>query len=256
MYPTEGLIEMSRYSLEPKREGSRVDVGYDPLLDTFFLQVRWPDARGATHLKIWRGHGVGGPEIGGCQSIPEEIIEEAGVYAAIPSGLLEALLVDRNQEPIASALDPVTYAGMPNGEMWRHRRGIDPTGGALLELRPSRVFAPKQQIAMVLLCDFLGCSDRARRLARDFAQIVMGSLADNRPWLFTELDMQDGIRRVEELHGWHWIEEAKCYAGEGKRVKPEVQLRRAGRCGRRHRSQLVAAPSGAVSDSECVSNSM
>ena len=224
---------MSRYSLNPIKEGSKVDVGYDPLLDSYFLQVRIPDTRGELHLKQWRGNGLGGLESDGVVSIPEIILEEAAAYAVVPAGLLEALLEDRNHEPELVGSEPVIYAGTPNKEIWRHRPGVDPPEGILLAIRPSRVFGRDRQLAMVLLRDFLGEESRARRLARNFAALVVRNLPGNRPWLLTERDLQETVRDVETTLGLNWIAGAKCCAGEGLSVTPEVQLRRSGRTRKR-----------------------
>ena len=224
---------MSRYSLNPIKEGSKVDVGYDPLLDSYFLQVRVLNTHGEVHLKLWRGNGLGGFESGGVVSIPEKILEEAASYAAVPSDLLEALLSDRNREPELVESEPVVYAGMPNNEVWRHRPSVDPHDGVLITIRPSRVFERGRQLAMVLLRDFLGDEARARRLAKDFAAMVVRGLPENRPWLLTDRDLQEGVCAVETRLGLNWIAEAKCYAGEGQRVTPEAQLHRSGRIKKR-----------------------
>jgi hypothetical protein len=224
---------MSRYSLNPIKEGSKVDVGYDPLLDSYFLQVRVLNTHGEVHLKLWRGNGLGGLDSNGVVSIPEKILEEAASYADVPSDLLEALLADRDHDPELVEAEPVVYAGMPNNEVWRHRPSVDPHDGVLITIRPSRVFERGRQLAMVLLRDFLGDETRARRLAKDFAAIVVRELPENCPWLLTERDLQEGVCAVETRLGLSWIAEAKCYAGEGQRVTPEVQLHRSGRIKKR-----------------------
>ena len=224
---------MSRYSLNSINEGSRVDVGYDALLDSYFLQVRVPDDRGEVHLKRWLGNGMGSLGSDGVVSIPEIILVEAAKYAAIPSDLLDTLLADRNREPEPVESDPVIYAGMPNQEVRRHRPSVDPSEGVMITIRPSRVFTRDRQLAMVLLRDFLGDEHRARRLAREFAALVVRKLSNSRPWLLTERDLQEAVCTIETRFGLNWIAEAMCYAGEGPRVRPEAQLRRAGRAKKR-----------------------
>jgi hypothetical protein len=58
-------------------------------------------------------------------------------------------------------------------------------------------------------------------------------LSNSRPWLLTERDLQEAVWRIETSFGLNWIAEAMCYAGEGPRVRPEAQLRRAGRAKKR-----------------------
>jgi hypothetical protein len=147
---------MSRYSLNPIKEGSKVDVGYDPLLDSYFLQVRVLNTHGEVHLKLWRGNGLGGLDSNGVVSIPEKILEEAASYADVPSDLLEALLADRDHDPELVEAEPVVYAGMPNNEVWRHRPSVDPHDGVLITIRPSRVFERGRQLGFVLMSVLFG----------------------------------------------------------------------------------------------------
>jgi hypothetical protein len=224
---------MSRYSLNPIKDGYKIDIGYDPPVDSYFLQVRIPNGRGETRLAQWHGNGVPRLQPHGVVSIPEIILEEAAKYASVPAGLLEMLLADRDPERELVASEPVVYAGLPNQEVWRHRSRVDPPSGAPMEIRDSRVFSRSQRIAMALLLDFIGHKPRARRLARDFAVMVVDPLLNKRSWLLNERDIQEGIREVETRLGLHWLAATKCYAGEGVPLTPELQLRRASRINKR-----------------------
>jgi hypothetical protein len=222
----EGPLDMSWYPLKPKQEGARVDVGWDIYAGSFYLQVRVPRGNGQFQIKAWSGSGVGGPELKGIVLSPEEIIEEASLYAEIHGDLLEKLRTDRETEGDLVVSDRVTYIGTASLEIWRYRQGVDPERGVRLEMRPARNFSPECVAALALLSDFLGDVSRAKRLSKQFAKCMFKELFAGRRWFMTELDMQRAVFGVEQILDLQWINEAKCYAGEGKSVLPEEQLDR------------------------------
>lgn len=220
---------MSRYSLQTINEGTKVDLGYDPVIDSYFLQVRIPDEKGQRSLGRWLGNGNGPLGTEAVISIPEEIIEEAAKFAAIPDGLLHSLIDDRPYEPVPVESGPVVYAGMRNMTVWSCRGEGAAAKEQLIAIRPSRIFDRNRILAKVLLHDFFGQDYelRARRLAKAFSVILLRNLPRNRCWMLTEQDMKEGIYATELQMGLVWIPQGRCYAGEGDRVKPEAQLRRA-----------------------------
>ncbi len=221
---------MSRYTLEAIKSGFKVDVGYDPLMDGYFLQVRIPSSsQSEGSLLKWSGTGAIGPDCNGVVSIPEIILDEAAMYATVPTGLLEALLADRDPEPEEVILDPVIYVGTPEQEVWRYRASTDPTGGVQMRLSAAGVYSIGRRVTMALLRDFLGDKERPRRLVRGVAALVVAKLINKRFWIITERDLNEMVRDVEAGFGLRWLPESKCYAGEGARATAEVQLRRAAR---------------------------
>jgi hypothetical protein len=216
---------MSRYSPKPIRPTDRVDLGFDALTGTYFLQVRRRNFRGQLETIVWLGHGVGGQEGGGIIGCPNTILDEAMRYAYIPADLLERLVADRDFTPVLVESKPVIYAGLANQEIWRYRAGEDPASGTPLSIKESPRFSWMNQVAMALLRDFLGEEQRVRRIVDDFAASVIKGLKLNRPWLLTEREMQEGVYQAESKNGLRWIEAAKCYSGEGKRGTAESQLR-------------------------------
>lgn len=82
---------MSRYSLKPLPEYSdifEVAVGWDPGLDTYFVQVfGTPDASSEPEVRLWRGTSV--REIVAVQ----ELLAIAGNYAEVPGALSARLRV-------------------------------------------------------------------------------------------------------------------------------------------------------------------
>jgi hypothetical protein len=220
---------MSRYTLNPMKEGYKVDVGYDAHVDSYFLQVRMPNSRGDSHLVQWRGNGVVDFGTEGVISIPEVILADAAKYAHVPEGLLEALLADRDPEPEEVSSEPVIYAVMPNKEVWRYRAAIDTSNGTRMRLKPSNTYSFSQRVTMAILREFLGNEDRARRIVRVVSATVVSKLIEKRSWLLTERDMNEAVLEAESTLSLRWLKESKCYAGEGDRVDAEMQLRRAGR---------------------------
>jgi len=224
---------MSRYSLNSIDEVSKIDVGYDAQLDSYYLQVRRPNAHGEFHLTQWKGSGVGGVGAGGIVPLADLIIDEAARVAVIPEGLLEALLADRDAEPEVETSVAVLYAGYPDQTVWRYRSGVDSERGLQLPIKNSKVFHRSISIAMVLLREFLGNEERAKKLAKDFAASVVARFPTRKPWMLTEVDMQQAIASIESNLGLSWVVAGKCYVGEGQRVQPEEQLRRTRRKGKR-----------------------
>jgi hypothetical protein len=220
---------MSRYSLQTINEGSKVDVGYDPVIDSYFLQVRTPDEKGELHLRGWRGDGNGALGSEGVVSIPEEILAEAAKFAVISGGLLQSLIDDRPYEPVPVESGPVLYAGMRNMTVWSYRGEGSSATEQLIAIRPESIFDRDRILAKALLHDFFGQDYelRARRIAKAFATIVLRNLPRNRCWLLTEQNMQEGIYAAELQMGLVWIPKGRCYAGEGDRTQPEAQLHRA-----------------------------
>ncbi|MGC2614611.1 MAG: hypothetical protein WA354_11315 [Terracidiphilus sp.] len=235
---------MSRYSLSPLKEGTKVDVGYDPWIDSYFFQLRVPEGR---NFKVarWIGHGIGNCSVsdGSVESIPEKVIEAVAQHAEIPTGLLEALIADRHPEPELVASEPVVYAGWPNGQVWRNRPSVDPTGGHQLVVKPAKYINHERHIGFAILKDFLGHEDRAKRLAEDFGKLVLRGLPEKRNWLLTEVDVQIGVRDVEAQNGLYWLADGKCYLGDCKvnAVRPEAQLKRAEKVRRLRQSRLKSA---------------
>ena len=87
---------MSRYSLKPLPEHSgifEVAVGWDPGLDTFFVQVfGTPEAYGEPDVRLWRGTTF--QEI----STVYTLLAVAEGFAEIPAGLMAQLEKDRTAE--------------------------------------------------------------------------------------------------------------------------------------------------------------
>ena len=224
---------MSHYELKPKEDGVRVDVGYDPWLDFYFFQLRRKMPGEGYKLVDWIGDGVV-QRVNHAPCIPEIILNEAAKYSEIPDGLLELLISDRNPEPLLLESDPVIYAGMIEGEVWRHRPGTDPDEGLRIVGPQAKCFARSRQIAFAILRDFTGNEVRAKRLVPFFATSVLSELlAAPRKWLLTEVDVKHAIRDIEAENGLHWIVDAQCYVGDAKttKLRSNDQLRRSARAG-------------------------
>jgi hypothetical protein len=227
---------MSRYSLIPIKECTKVDVGYDPWIDSYFFQLRVRE--GGRNFKIarWLGHGIGDRSVsdGSVESIPEKILEIASQYAEVPVRLLEFLIEDRHPEPKLVPSEPVVYAGLPCGEVWRHRSSVDPVEGLQIVVKPAKRILRERHIAFAVLNDFLGNEYRAKKLAPAFGMLVIRNLPEKRNWLLTEVDVQNGIRDVEAQYGLNWLDRAGGYAGECKlkELYPDKQRDRADHAGR------------------------
>ena len=69
----------------------RIDLGYDALIDSYFVQVRQSDSTGNLQLREWLGSGAAGRDCGGLIHDPEMVVKRASVYARVPEGFAEAL---------------------------------------------------------------------------------------------------------------------------------------------------------------------
>ena len=103
----------------------------------------------------------------------------------------------------------VIYAGMPNGELWVHRKGANPDE-RLLRVLPSPIYSWDRQAAVALLHDYLGNEVRAKVIAKDFAKMVHDKLV--KPyWILTEREMRICISIVEQINDIRWLPDANCY---------------------------------------------
>jgi len=243
----QGLV--SRYSLTPFSPENCVDIGYDQLLDTYFLQVRRNRDEGAgTQLIKAIGTGVGTPETQGQITDPSVLVMEAGSFAKIPDDLIFSLYADRKTEATRFASDPVVYLCMRNKSVWRSRIGKDwqsrlessPISGVQLEIRPSSHHSMNYVVAKAILRDFLGSHDRARRVTPVFSDTVISNMPVNRNSILTEKMISDAVFEIESQKELVWIEKASCYAGEGKVVPAAEQLRRSDP-NRKPREQCITA---------------
>jgi len=198
----QGLV--SRYSLTPFSPENCVDIGYDQLLDTYFLQVRRNRDEGAgTQLIKAIGTGVGTPETQGQITDPSVLVMEAGSFAKIPDDLIFSLYADRKTEATRFASDPVVYLCMRNKSVWRSRIGKDwqsrlessPISGVQLEIRPSSHHSMNYVVAKAILRDFLGSHDRARRVTPVFSDTVISNMPVNRNSILTEKMNLSGLRK-------------------------------------------------------------
>lgn len=207
---------------------SKIDMGYDALIDSYFVQVRQSDATGYLQLREWLGSGVGGIDCGGLIHDPEIVVRHASVYGRVPEGFAEVLRMERLQDPKLIAIERVTYAGMPTRELWRQRANSDPDYGMRVDVHEHEIYAWSRQVAFAILLDVLNHKRRVRQLARDFASLIENQI--QRPyWLLTESDIQSGVFEVEKTNILRWIPSLQCYAGKGRPLdaSPEAQLHRA-----------------------------
>jgi hypothetical protein len=219
---------MSLYTLNPIKEGFTVVVGYDAPVDSYFLQVRRTNEQGSSLIQ-WRGNGILDQAGQGIVNIPEIILTDAAKYAMVPEDLLPALLADRDLEPEQVSSEEVVYAGLPNKEVWRCRASVDTPAGTRLKMSPASAYTFSQRVSMAILRDFVGDEDRARRIVWEVSANVISKIVGKRAWLLTERDLNAVVLETETSLGLRWLKEHKCYAGEGKRVPAELQLRRAAR---------------------------
>lgn len=206
----------------------RIDLGYDALIDSYFVQVRQSDATGNLQLREWLGSGVAGIDCGGLVHDPEIVVRQASVYSRVPEGFAEVLRMERLQGPQLTAVEPVAYVGMPTRELWRQRVNSDPDCGTRIDVHEHEIYAWSRQVASAILLDVLSHKMRVRQLAKDFASLIENQI-HRRYWLLTESDIQTGIFEVEKTNNLRWIPSLQCYAGKGKALdlSPEAQLRRA-----------------------------
>lgn len=205
----------------------RIDLGYDALIDSFFLQVRRTDATGFLQLIEWLGSGSASAECNGLIREPEIVVGRASVHGRVPEGLAEVLRAERVHDPKLVKVEHITYIGMPTKEVWRKKAGFDPDYGVRIEVREHEVYSWSRQVANAILVDVLGHKLRARRLANDFGCLIENQIF--RPhWLLIDADIQTGIYAVERTNNLHWIPSQLCYAGNGKPLdpSPEAQLLR------------------------------
>ncbi len=206
----------------------RIDLGYDALIDSYFVQVRQSDATGNLQLREWLGSGAAGRDCGGLIHDPEIVVRRASVYAPVPGDFAEALRMERLQGPKLISVERVTYVGMPTRELWRQRVNSDPTYGTRINVQEHEIYTWSRQVASAILLDVLTHKMRVRQLARDFASLIENQI--HRPyWLLTESDIQSGIFEVEKANNLRWIPSMQRYAGKGRALdlSPEAQLRRA-----------------------------
>lgn len=222
---------MSRYCLEPRSNGTQIDIGYDPLFDTYYLQIRMQTSTGIPKLVEWHGSGFGGARLNSQHTDPEVLIEIARQYARFGAEIVDKLRADLNACSCAIEPLPVSYIGLPDQEVWRCRKWMDPPEGVPLAIPESRIFSRERQLAKVLLRDFLGSEPRANRLSKDFTDCVITDLAKNGSWLLTEREIADAVQGIEWLNGLRWIATVGCYASDVRLtdhgITPDEQLRRA-----------------------------
>lgn len=206
----------------------RINLGYDALIDSYFVQVRQPDAAGNLQLREWLGSGVGDLACGGLIHDPEVVVRHAAMYCSVPEGFTDALQMERLQGPELIAVDRVTYAGLPSRELWRQRGNSDPAYGTRIDVHEHEIYTWSRQVASAILLDVLCHKIRVRQLARDFASLIENQI--RRPyWLLTEHEIQSGIFEAEKANNLRWITAMQCYAGKARALdlSPEAQLRRA-----------------------------
>jgi hypothetical protein len=206
----------------------RIDLGYDALIDSYFVQVRRIDATETLQLIEWHGSGIASAECDGLIRDPEIVIRRASIYGCVPEDLTEILQADRVHAPRLVPVGHVTYIGLPTKEVWRQKAGFDGDYGTRIEVREHEVYPWSRQVGYAILVDVLGHKLRARQLANDFGCLIENQI-DKTHWLLTEADIQSGIFAVESTNNLHWIPSQLCYAGKGKPLdlSPEAQLRRA-----------------------------
>lgn len=206
----------------------RVDLGYDALIDSYFVQVRQSDAAGNLQLREWLGSGVGDLDCGGRIHDPEVVVRHASMYCRVPEIFTDALRMERLQGPELIAVERVTYAGLPARELWRQRGNADPAYGTRIDVHEHEIYTWSRQVASAILLDVLCHKMRVRQLAGNFASLIENQI--RRPyWLLTESDIQSGIFGVEKANNLRWIPSLQCYAGKGRTLdlSPEAQLHRA-----------------------------
>jgi hypothetical protein len=215
---------MSSFSIEPADSGT-IHLGYDPILDSYFLQVWRPDEVG--NLQISRWLGSGGPGEDGLIRTPEVVLDRAAEHGRIPVGLLAVLQEDRSLRPQPLELGHVVYAGMPTQEVWRWRAGRDPHGGTKIIVKEHEIHSWERQAALAILSDALKSENRARKLATRFCMLQVKFR--RRTWLLNEDDIRTGILSAEDIGNLRWLPTFNCYAGRGavSDRTPEAQLRRA-----------------------------
>lgn len=216
---------MSCYKLQTKNQGTRVDVGYDVLLDTYFLQIRVRNEHGKSSLKTWEGHGIGGSAGNSIIHDPYALWGKIDEHALVPVDLMTRLIEDRNPTPELIEIDPVIYVGTMDKEVWRHRPGSDPEMGVQIDLAAPKHLSRERQIALAVLRDVLGNEVRAKTLVREVAVLLQNTVL-RRTWLVNENDLMQAIRNAEMARGLTWIASANCYSGHGKPCEPEAQLLR------------------------------
>lgn len=206
----------------------RIDLGYDALIDSYFVQVRQSDAAGNLQLREWLGSGVGDMACGGLIHDPKIVVRHASIYCRVPEGFTDALRMERLQGPEFIAVERVTYSGLPPREVWRQRGSSDPAYGTRINVHEHEIYTWSRQVASAILLDVLCHKMRVRQLAGNFACLFENRI--RRPyWLLTESDIQSGIFEVEKANDLRWIPVMQCYAGKGRALdlSPEAQLRRA-----------------------------
>ena len=206
----------------------RIDLGYDALIDSYFVQVWRIDATETLQLIEWLGSGIAGAECNGLIRDPEIVIRRASIYGRVPEDITEILQADRVHDPKLVNVEHVTYIGLPTKEVWRQKAGFDGDYGTRIKVSEHEVYSWSRQVGYAILLDVLGHKLRARQLANDFGCLIENEI--HKPhWLLTEADIQSGVFTVESTNNLHWMPSQQCYAGKGKPLdlSPEAQLRRA-----------------------------
>jgi hypothetical protein len=206
----------------------RIDLGYDALIDSYFVQVRRTDATGTLQLSEWLGSGKASAELNGLIRDAEIVVTRASIYGRVPEGLAEALRAERVHDPKPVKVEHVTYIGMPTQEVWRQKAGIDSDYGTRIDVSEHEVYSWSRQVAYAILIDVLGHRLRARQLASDFGRLIENQIYKPH-WVLIEADIQSGIYEVEKTNNLHWIPSQLCYAGKctALDLSPEAQLCRA-----------------------------
>ena len=215
-------------SFQVSSDFGRIDLGYDPLIDSYFIQVRKPDSTGHLELCEWWGSGVANNGSNDLIHDPEIVTRRASGFASIPEDLAEVLRAEAMREPALVIVDRVTYFGTPTHEVWRQKCGVDLEAGKRIDVREHEIYSWSRQVALAILFDVLDHKLRARKLASDFGSLIESQL-ERRYWLLTEADIRSGIFTIEKSNNLRWIPSMLCYAGSSKtpELNPEAQLRRA-----------------------------
>ena len=206
----------------------RIDLGYDALIDSYFVQVLRIDATETLQLIEWHGSGIASAECDGLIRDPEIVIRRASIYGRVPENLTEILQADRVHDPKLVNVEHMTYIGLPTKEVWRQKAGFDGDYGTRIEVSEHEVYSWSRQVACAILFDVLGHKQRVRLLASGLGSFIEDQIYKPH-WLLTDADIQSGIFAVESTNNLNWIPSQLCYAGKGKPLylSPEAQLRRA-----------------------------
>src|ERR1035438_7826125 len=123
----------------------RIDLGYDALIDSYFIQVPKPDATGILELCEWLGSGVASVDSDGLIRDPEIVTRRASIYGRVPENFAMALRSERVREPRLVTVKRVTYVGMPTQEVWRQRVGSDPDYSTRIDVREHEIYRSEER---------------------------------------------------------------------------------------------------------------